>query len=848
MHSDDAGRFGIKAGAVPRRNASVDVLNPLLRMAIITGVDSAVALHISRGDNLNARDADGLTPLMLCALRNRHRVCSQLLEAGSDPTLLSPQGHSAYQMALEKGAVEVAALLDPNGVGPLYVDLTYEELTVVQGDQPKVVLEEGRADYIEFPDLDAWEADEIAAPPAEVPELAQEAARVHEEISLHVPEDSDSEDWADIDAYLPEMAVQPTRLRDSDDVYGTLRLLFLRAVREGSVPMFGVEDVAETLDAEGNAQLIPHLTRLIGDLGADLDERFEYQSVDEDFEVYVNPDASEPEDDLVSDTLMRLDEILSRRNEPIRQYLRSIQRHALLDAEQEVHLGREMEESLQEAIELIANDAASIIHILESIKLVKAGRRSLASIGRGWTDQEEPLATSTEPLQESSHTHVSLDESIDGGEESEDEPSLHALSNDDKLLELELVLENCVESGVTSEVRSNAVEQLNKFRPSVAFLWEVSDRSTRVSSASDQAHLCEVLDRYERARERMVTSNLKLVLSNAKKYTYTGMELDDLVQEGNIGLLKAVERYDWRKGFRFSTYATWWIRQQIWRSVADLGRTIRVPVHVHEKLQKLRRFIRRYEAARGVHPSVEEIAAELSMPTHKVGPMLTYMQEVSSLDAIDGDWPLDPSQVDRMQCADPEDVAAARESRQMIHELIDGLPRNYRDIIRLRFGIGSRDAMTLEEVGQIKGLTRERIRQLETKALRTLKNSTKLEWLQGKRALSTMTVAERMAQAGTAGTDSLEGGDQDRRADEEVQMRPASESMNGVEASKEAPGIEALLFWAKSLGIDVQDQRSNDAGRLWVLLTSLSDAASYRLLKQLKALGFQEEAGKGYWK
>lgn len=852
MNSDDASHASIKTDFAHGGDVSTLVLNPLLRMAIITGVESAVSLHIQRGDNLNARDGAGLTPLMLCALRNKHRVCVLLLKAGSDSSLLSPQGKSAHQIALEKGYLQVAALLAPKDeeVRPEATIITAAQLPASYENKTIVVAEEPKADYTEFPDLDAWEADEEMAPPVEVPELAHGAARVHAEISLHVPEDSESSDWADIDAYLPETAAAPARLRDDDDVRSALRLLFLRALREGSVPAFGVEDVVGVLDPEGKDQLLPHLTRLIGDLGADTDERFEYKGADDNFEVYVSPEASEFEDDFVSDVLVRFDEILSRRNEPIRQYLRSMQHHALLDAEQEILLAREMEESLLEAIELVATDASAISHTLEVLKLVRVGRRSLTSISRGWADQEERSGDAAEQMHGSLKQHSSSDEPSDDGEDSNDESELLAFSDDERLLTLERALATYLETGVSREVKANVADHLKAFRPSVAFLCELSDRSVFALRGEGHASLREVLGRYQRARERMITSNLKLVFSLAKKYVYSGMPLDDLVQEGNIGLIKAVERYDWRKGFRFSTYATWWIRQGLSRSVADAGRTIRLPVYVHEKVQKLSWFIRKHEAIRGIRPSISEMAAELSIQPHKVGAMLSYMQDIASLDDVNRDWQADPSQLDRFCYADPEEFVAAGEDRRRINQWIQSLPRQQRNIISPRFGIGVSYELTLEEIGQRMGVTRERIRQIESKAMRMLKFNypTRSKWLQGTGRPSGVSPDAQLATLISVDSDFQCISNGHQRGTDAVGAQPDTCALTSHESSHKLSPIEQALALAAKLGIEVQDERSNDLGRIWVRITSFSDVASYRLVKQLRTLGFQEEAGKGYWK
>lgn len=231
----------------------------------------------------------------------------------------------------------------------------------------------------------------------------------------------------------------------------------------------------------------------------------------------------------------------------------------------------------------------------------------------------------------------------------------------------------------------------------------------------------EALGRQSAARERMIVSNLRLALSIAKKHLWSGMPFDDLVQEANIGLMKAVERYDWRRGFRFSTYATWWIRQQVTRSISDTARVVRAPVHVQETASRVRRE-REEAGGRLGRPETEvETALRLDMPLGKLRSLLSLFDDPVSLEEIDSETGL--SGVDVLMDPDADDPAEVAE-RASLHSTLMGmlaeLDERARDVIVLRFGLGDEDSMTLEEVGQRFGVTRERIRQIESKAMRRL--------------------------------------------------------------------------------------------------------------------------------
>jgi RNA polymerase primary sigma factor len=983
-------------------------LNRLFKMAVVTGVEGSIRLHIDRGDDINARDEKGLTPLMLAAHRNKASICRLLLDAGADRQSLDPLGRNALAIAVASGSSDAASVLavtitplpalefQPHNVDQPEIfnankspDVSETSDSDLQhGTHPLVKL--GPNDHIsetpsfanqddfiqnvvsppnepdhlhadfssitatnsdfiddtesEF-DLSAWEAEVELAPPEGDASLATAATDTYRVISNHAPIDR-SADWDDFEAFLPERA---TPLPRSDDIEARaqIRALLLRAFREGSVPEAFVEDFSRNPDGSINEQSASQLRMLINDLGAETDERFEYSSHFESFEVFTVPNETPEEEDSISEAVDYIDSMDSTRNEPLRIYLRETQQKVLITKDQEVAIAKRIEAGLMSTMEAISASPATVAEILRLGETIRDGSVLVSAIIDGFANTD---ATETEEIRGDfdEHEFIAVDDDDKGNEKDSakrlEERRLEALirfeslrkrfeavrrvydkegygtsnyiqaqkalsselitirftaKTTDQLCEMVrsqiseiheneralrlIVVEKC---GYPRQIYIDEFGDLDKARKMVATsapslqwiemqaeagkswssvlsrnlsLTEDLHRKLVVLQVSIGVPLDELKGIFKRmsqgasyasaAKTEMIEANLRLVTSIAKKYRRSGIPFDDLIQEGNLGLIKAVEKFDYRRGYKFSTYATWWIRQSVSRSVGNDSRLIRLPVHVHEQVYGVELEIEAMEHSLGRRPSNAELAEKLDMPQRKLEVILRGLNDPIPFfePDVDGNIPAESTEINRRQ--DPFDVVAAKELRQALDAAIKGLGPKTGQILRMRFGFDGKDDFTLEDVGQRFELTRERIRQIESKALRRLKKpsiASQLQFWIDKQELPSTRKRAAIDDDETYAAVELD----DSLFHEEITPKSpyASKVIKETIDSNMPAAIDGLITSAKRLGVPVDDSRKNGFGSILFKLTDAPESENIPLVQALISTGFQYWPGKGYWR
>lgn len=960
-------------------------LHRTFKMAVWAGVESSVKLHIERGDLLEARDEQGHTPLMLAAVRNKPHICKLLIDAGASPLAIDPKGRQALDLALEAKAIDAARVLGWSDVGiatpkalddslvapsilaiPVVVDevqvfvpyihdtpeapspaLAYEEPIPIRAymvsAQPEVPLEfvDAASDLIDHLE---WISEVDAERPAEDPALIEGLGKTHEAISAFKPIDS-SADWSDLDVFLPERST-PRAKSDDPEARAQLRRLLLRALREGSVPALNVDEFARDPDEERSATTEALIVRIIGDLGGETDERFEYQTNLEDFSVHVDPTESAEEEDVLSDALDLYDSVSNRRNDLLYLYFRETQSIDLIEAKQEAALGRRMETGYQDAMEVISTTPVLVAELLNIGIELKEGRASLSNILTGLLLPTDPIADSPSIADETEEVD-DLETESQTPQERIDE-ALHLFANIQNLaaslesarktsgpdsqafvdlqealtaacqvfrladavieqivrpLEIgfegirrcetalqTLLVKGCgyppqdfiatfIDAGPHSPEATSAnpcdlqwapaesrtdLPWANSLKPHVETIVLLQKELAAIAAhvglplhvlKFQRKRLSNAATEIQRAKYKLATANLRLVISIAQRYRRSGIPFEDLIQEGNLGLLKSVDKFDYRRGYKFSTYATWWIRQAVSRCVAEDSRVVRVPVHAHETSQRLMRAYEAFEGATGRLPTLTYLAESEGLQIGKVRSFLRPTFETIPITELAEVGLIPTESLDDYLVPDPYVAACEHEFSRNLEKMLDQLEVNQARVIRMRFGLFGSEELTLDDIGRQFELTRERIRQIESQALKALRVLIEFGTKQRPRKCASHRVdGSHQAAATIAPANTPSESEVSRRGRPRKTPTPASPSITTNSTNVRSSGalyVEKLLAKATAIGLAVSRLQFADRTEYWVNSKDISfapDSTVRSVLRSLIEMGFVYVPGKGYRK
>jgi RNA polymerase primary sigma factor len=676
-------------------------MNPLLKLAAVSGAVEAVRIQLQRGVNINDTDMAGRSLLMMAAARGHVDLCHLLLESGADVGLTDAQGESALSHARATGNLEVAALLDAHVKRENPLDGAFADHEECGSDNDQIL--------DQFPTPDLWEeAEEVLFPLGEVSTL-QSSSAIQQVISDHLPVNTDP-GWEEIEIDLPETVTRRPRSDDLDeDMCTAIRLVLFEGLQMGRVPISAVEHAAVHFDEGFSRNLQMSLTYVLNDLGV---------MIDEDYFGEVAPIANvrDCRTPRVEEALDYLMDLLAARNDPARYYQREILQGDLLSRIGEVELAVKMETAKNRALGVIGRSPPLLREIIRLADNALHGEISITAL----VDAESPELVVVDDGDEAGSAPGQFEDLLGDGEEppaADTSPVMGDVGTQMQIIRRMLI------DGTLQEKELLGI--LQNLRLKVSLMEQLcTTRAHQELGTEIKTALMSALSTFRESRNELVIRNLRLVNSIARRYVFRGLEFLDLVQEGNIGLMKAVEKFDYRRGFKLSTYGTWWIRQAITRAIADQARLVRLPVHMVESLNKVNRIKDDIERTSGRPAPMRLISKSASMDPESIAKILRADRDTVSLDdpvsGFSSETTVPEELIDRE--LGPEELVMLGALQLAIAKILESIAPRSQEVIRLRFGLGDDHDFTLEEIGAKYDLTRERIRQIEAKALMKLRH------------------------------------------------------------------------------------------------------------------------------
>jgi len=674
-------------------------MNPLMKLAAASDAVAGVRAQLERGADVNATDAGGRSALMLAAASGHVDTCRLLLDAGASVNLADDQGLDPLAHARRTGNVAVRTLLEDylrrtqcDGVSPDGREAQVESRGSAPGHGEEIV---------------GWEEAEDVALPAAEGAHGGASSDIQRAISDHRPLDTDTS-WEDVDIDLPDVEIRQVALKQFDDeTHAACRAIILAGLRAGRISAAAFDRAVSLPDGQVSNELKTCLSFVLEDLGI---------SVDDIALADGNPyETGMGRSEFADEAIAYLIDLLIGYNNPERHYQRDIARGDLLSRAEEVELAQTIERAKDRAILALSRSPELLGELVRLAEKVLQGEVLLTAVVDRDTSEDvldsEVESVQTDPLDQ--------DSPLTG---SDGDPVRDPLSITDFTSQIQTLKQVL---GAAPGAENGVCELLEGLRLRMQFIERVASAAMRVNaSVNVQTDLRSALQAFYDARDRMILSNVRLVLSMARRYWHGDMAFLDLVQEGNIGLMRAVEKFDHRRGFKFSTYGTWWIRQAITRAIADQARLVRVPVHMVETLNRVTRIQEELEQRTGLPASLHAIAERAAMSPEGVAKALRADGIVVSLD--------DPTEGLCCDAAQPEQLIDAHEGpearamqaalREALTRCLESIPAKMSEIIRMRFGLADEEEHTLEEVGTRFDVTRERIRQIESQALKLLRH------------------------------------------------------------------------------------------------------------------------------
>ncbi|MGU7783311.1 sigma-70 family RNA polymerase sigma factor [Burkholderia sp. PU8-34] len=698
-----------------------------------------------------------------------------------------------------------------------------------------------------------WEPVVTTEPPQENLKVVMAEAERQRHIDSHIPIDH-SAGWDEFEAFLPELASPQPRVGDHE-LRQALRKLLLRALREGSVPRVAIEDALfERENGENHSRRVETaLEFILDDIGADIDERLEFSSdvPSNNFEIFVDPVETAAEEAEVDGAILHFEELLSDSNDPLRMYYRAITEHSLLTAEQEIELAQKMDEAVSCALDALASWPLGLNHLLGEIDKANAGTASLStivSLAGSDTRDADSSADSDE------NADIESDFDIGQGEDNTLTSGDDATQFVDDVFEVFSNIRELVTESLRAETITVVRSELGRLRLRRPFLISLDKVALGDCHPSASAYRSSIA-RLIHSRNHMAQANVRLVMDIARRRQHSGLALEDLIQEGNLGLLKAIDRFDWRRGFRFSTMATWWIKQQLSRGIFDTSLTIRLPVHVHEKVSRSKWEIESRERMLGKPISLAGKAAIFHMTPDKYELVARALSDPLSItDAKREGW------FESEDADEPFARLAASEEAQLVDKLLAKLKPNEAEVLRLRFGIRVNEHRTLEQVGEIFGVTRERVRQIESKAMRKLLSAPYYDPLA--KAVGRAPQQRQIAPAeeeiptgdSAAPTNTTSGHSSESSSVYEAQTRSDASCRafaTSVPISNSATdsipkSLQRLLDLAHELGVSVLRDPSGSGTNFVFGEIKQQNIKARKLIRNLLGMGYTWQPGKGY--